>query len=178
MGTNEKKKAHRRKEYLILGAFFLVVVAGALVLQSMMLEGRRLKGHFEAPSGEHSEMLYLRIASTPAERQKGLMFENNLPKNEGMIFIFAGEAPLSFWMKNTPLPLDMIFLNADMLVNGVVENTTPFSTQRYSVPEPSKYVVEVNAGQAKVLGVRKGSRLVLAGPIPRAVVDTTKTKED
>jgi uncharacterized membrane protein (UPF0127 family) len=170
MGSNERKREHRRKEYLILTVFFVLVGALAFFLQAQVLANQTLKAHFVAPSQQVSETLSLRIASTPAQRAKGLMFEKSLEPNEGMLFIFPAAAPRTFWMKNTPLSLDMIFIGSDRKVIGVVDRTEPFSEQQYSVSGSSQYVVELNAGQAAALGIVSGSQILFDGPIPKAVV--------
>src|SRR5262245_5233929 len=80
----------------------------------------RIPVSIAASSGE--AIFQSEIADTPLERQKGLMFRTSMGEKEGMLFLFADEAPRSFWMHNTLIPLDMIFIRADRTVLGVVEN--------------------------------------------------------
>jgi len=99
------------------------------------------------------------IADDNAERQQGLMHRTQLEEMAGMLFLFPNEAHQTFWMKDTPLPLDMIFIRSDMTVLGIVENAEPMTTTSRSVPGTSQYVLEVNAGWAQRHNVAAGSRL-------------------
>ncbi len=85
------------------------------------------------------------VARTPGERNLGLMYRTSLGKNKGMLFIFDDERRQTFTMKNTPIPLDMIFIGRDMRIVGIVEHAVPFSQKQYSIEKPSQYVLEVNA---------------------------------
>jgi uncharacterized membrane protein (UPF0127 family) len=84
------------------------------------------------------------IARSAAERNLGLMYRKSLERNKGMLFIFDEEKKQIFVMKNTYIPLDMIFIGRDMRVAGWVENAKPLS-QQHSIDKPSQYVLEVNA---------------------------------
>ncbi len=99
------------------------------------------------------------IAQTPEERSKGLMFREFMPENHGMLFAFDDDVPRSFWMKNTLIPLDIIFLDGNMTVvdvkNAVPCVEDPCST--YSAH--GKYVLEINAGLAEKYGIKSGSKM-------------------
>ena len=86
-----------------------------------------------------------------------------------MIFLFPAESQQTFWMKNTPLPLDMIFINREGKIVGIVEQTTPFSLDPRSVGAPSQFVLEINGGLSKRHGIRAGDTRALRG-IPRVNV--------
>lgn len=86
------------------------------------------------------------IAESNMARQQGLMNVFEMPEDAGMIFIFEQQQPLSFWMANTPLSLDMIFANEDFEIVRIHQNTTPFSQQQYPSVRPALYVVEVHGG--------------------------------
>jgi hypothetical protein len=86
-----------------------------------------------------------------------------LGSDRGMIFLFATEAPQSFWMKNTPIPLDMIFINRDRKIVGIVEQAAPYSLESRSVATPSQYVLEINGGLAKRHGIKAGDRVRFEG---------------
>lgn len=88
------------------------------------------------------------LAVTPEARTRGLMYRRDLPSNAGMLFVFPQERPQQFWMRNTPLPLDLIFISAARRVAGVVADARPFSETMLGVPAPSQYVLEVHAGFA------------------------------
>jgi hypothetical protein len=97
------------------------------------------------------------IAATPDERARGLMFRERLSDGEGMLFLFSTEQKLTFWMKDTPLSLDMIFISSDMAVAGVIEEAIPFSIESLSIASPSRYVLEVQGGFAKRNGISVGT---------------------
>ena len=105
----------------------------------------------------------LEIADTPPARNRGLMYRDNLPDGRGMLFVFDDDADHSFWMKNTLIPLDMIFISADHRIIGVRANATPLSTASIGVDAPSRYVLEVPGGWAARHGVGTGDRVVLVG---------------
>ena len=96
------------------------------------------------------------IADTPSKREMGLQYRRDLAADRGMIFIFPAESQQSFWMKNTPLPLDMIFINRERKIVGIVEQTVPFSLDARSVGAPSQYVLEINGGLTQRHGIRAG----------------------
>jgi uncharacterized protein len=99
------------------------------------------------------------IADTPAKRSMGLQYRKELGSDRGMIFLFPAESPQTFWMKNTPIPLDMIFINRERLIVGIIEQTAPFSLDARSVGVPSQFVLEINGGLAKRLGIQAGDRV-------------------
>jgi uncharacterized membrane protein (UPF0127 family) len=103
------------------------------------------------------------VADTPARREMGLQYRRDLAQNHGMIFLFPEEEQLSFWMKNTPISLDMIFINANRRIVGIVENTTPFSLESRSVNARSQYVLEINGGLARRYGVTAGDSVRFQG---------------
>lgn len=111
--------------------------------------------------GKHSEEISLEIANTQQSILNGLMFRKSLGKNEGMIFELPKLQKNSFWMKNTSIPLDIIFLDENFKVIGSVENATPHSEELLypNTDLPCKYVVELNAGMVNRLGIKVGTSL-------------------
>jgi hypothetical protein len=104
------------------------------------------------------------IADTQAKHQLGLMFRDSMPADHGMIFIFADEAPRSFWMKNTRIPLDIMYFDKDLKLVSLSADTPPCkvsSCPAYPSIAPAKYVLELNAGIAASLGVGLGDKLKL-----------------
>ncbi len=99
------------------------------------------------------------IARTEAERRQGLMDRASLPEHAGMLFIFDETAVHSFWMKNTLIPLDMIFIDEDGRIAGIVERAEPRTLTERTVGRPSRYVLEVNGGWARAHGVGAGDRV-------------------
>jgi hypothetical protein len=113
-------------------------------------------------------VVQVEIADTAATRELGLMYRQRLPPDAGMLFIFKQPEHLTFWMKNTEIPLDMIFAAADGRVDGIVANAEPFSEAELSVPGDSRYVLEVNGGFASHHGIKQGDRLKFLGFTPVA----------
>lgn len=103
------------------------------------------------------------VADTPAKRSMGLQYRKELGSDCGMIFLFPAESPQAFWMKNTPIPLDMIFIDRERKIVGIVEQTVPFSLETRSVAVPSQFVLEINGGLAKRLGIQAGDRVRFDG---------------
>jgi uncharacterized membrane protein (UPF0127 family) len=103
------------------------------------------------------------IADTPSKREMGLQYRRDLAADRGMIFLFPAESQQSFWMKNTPLPLDMIFINRERKIAGIVEQTVPFSLDPRSVSAPSQYVLEINGGLSKRHGIKAGDTVRFEG---------------
>ena len=112
---------------------------------------------FETPRGPW--VVKVEIANTDASRERGLMFRRDLPQDHGMIFVFQNTEEHGFWMHNTFLALDMIFLGEDRKVLGVVTASPQTDTIR-SVHQPSRYVVEVSAGEAAAHAVGPGTPAV------------------
>lgn len=98
------------------------------------------------------------VVSTPAQQAVGLMYRKELAASAGMLFVFPNAIEHPFWMKNTILPLDMIFLGDDRKVVGIVKDTVPFTTTSRTVGVPSRYVLEVNAGFSAKNGVATGDQ--------------------
>jgi uncharacterized membrane protein (UPF0127 family) len=116
--------------------------------------------------GSPATRVNVALARTPAERARGLMYVQNLPMDDGMLFLFEQEEDHEFWMKNTLIPLDMIFIRADLTVAGVVANAVPMTLDPRGVGKPSRYVLEVNGGWAAAHGVVADSRVDFQGFTP------------
>lgn len=98
------------------------------------------------------------VAATPGQQSLGLMYRKELGANAGMLFVFDTSVEHPFWMKNTVLPLDMIFLGDDRKVVGIVKDAVPFTTTSRTVGVPSRYVLEVNAGFSEKHHVKTGDQ--------------------
>ncbi|WP_439575294.1 DUF192 domain-containing protein [Phreatobacter sp.] len=102
----------------------------------------------------------LELADTPEKRSRGLMFRRSLPDGQGMLFEFgARETEVTMWMKNTYIPLDMIFIRANGVIRNIAENTTPLSEAIVASDGPVKGVLEVIAGTSRRLGIAPGDRV-------------------
>ncbi len=100
------------------------------------------------------------IAADEASREHGLMDRRAMAANHGMLFEFPTRALVTFWMKDTYLPLDMVFIDANGKVARVYENATPMSEKLIPSIEPVTAVLELNAGQAKAIGLKRGDKVV------------------
>ena len=119
-------------------------------------------------NGFSKAVVRVEIAENAGARELGLMYRQQLDQNAGMLFVFKQPQHLTFWMKNTEIPLDMIFAGADGTVAGIIANAEPFSERQLSVEGDSQYVLEVNSGFAQRRGIKAGDRLEFLGFAPRA----------
>ena len=103
------------------------------------------------------QTLHVEIASTPAARAHGLMGRKRLPQNTGMLFDFRKPLMVAFWMKDTPLSLDMLFVRADGTISTIATNAVPFSEHEITSVEPIRAVIEIGGGQANALGIAPGN---------------------
>ncbi len=100
-------------------------------------------------------------ARTPEEHMRGLMFRSSMPENHGMLFVFTDKEPRTFWMKNTLIPLDMVFLDENMAVVEVKSNIPPCNIEPCPTYTsiPAQYVFEINAGLAEKNNIVAGSKI-------------------
>ncbi len=101
----------------------------------------------------------IELATNDAERAHGLMFRKQLGAYEGMLFDFFKEMPVSFWMKNTLIPLDMVFIAGDGTIKHVHANAVPMSTDAIPSEYPVRAVLEINGGSAALLGIKPGDKV-------------------
>lgn len=113
----------------------------------------------EIRSGARVHPFTVEVARTEAEQAQGLMFRERLAPNAGMLFPFSPPRPASFWMKNTLIPLDMIFIRADGTIARIAAKTVPHSLEPVGVTEPVAAVLEIPGGRAAELGIREGDRV-------------------
>jgi len=107
-----------------------------------------------------SKTYTLEVANDAAEREKGLMRRDSMPADHGMIFVFADEQRLGFWMRNTRIPLDIIYVNAAGRVVSI-KQMRPYDTSTTYADAPAKYAIELNQGQAAAAGVAVGDQLTI-----------------
>ena len=110
----------------------------------------------ETASGPHS--FTIEIADESSERERGLMFRQDMDDDHGMLFVFPETKEAGFWMKNTPMPLDLIFIGEDGRVRGILPGE-PFSEAVISPGKPVRFVLELKAGTARKNGIAEGDRL-------------------
>jgi uncharacterized protein len=100
------------------------------------------------------------VADSPRRQAQGLMFVRTLPALRGMLFVHESPKPISMWMKNTYIPLDMVFIDARGHIQEIIEQTKPHSLDLISSKEPALAVLEIAGGEAKRLGLQRGQRVL------------------
>ena len=110
-------------------------------------------------AGKQQIEFQIEVANTPQKRAQGLMYRKSMPKNAGMLFCFDRIKPVSMWMKNTELPLDIIFIRPDGTIASITENTLPFSTEIIFSGEAVLFVLEVNAGIVSEFNIKNGDKI-------------------
>ena len=113
----------------------------------------------KANDGSFTKELAIEIADNSYERQTGLMYRKNMQNNRGMLFIFNNEKPRSFYMKNTYIPLDIIYISANKTIVSIAKNTNPLDETSIPSTGPAMYVLEINAGLSKQWGLKAGDTI-------------------
>ncbi len=116
---------------------------------------------FEGKAQTHR--IQVDVARTPKQREQGLMFVEDLSKDQGMWFVFNNEQMRQFWMKNTLIPLDIIFVNSKLEVINIVHRAQPETLTPRRSKAPAQYVLELLGGQAKRRGLKAGTLLSTCG---------------
>lgn len=111
-------------------------------------------------NGSDTVQVTVELAQTAGQRSMGLMYRKKLGASRGMLFLFEREQTHRFTMRNTAIPLDMIFIDSSLTVTGIIENTKPYANGPFSIARPSLYVLEVNAGFCGRHGVAAGDTVV------------------
>ncbi len=109
-------------------------------------------------TGDHS--FDIEVATTDRDRARGLMFRRSLPENAGMLFLYDPPQPAAMWMKNTLIPLDIVFISPDGRVHRIESRAEPFSTTLIPSDGTVAAVLELNAGQADKIGLKRGDQVV------------------
>ncbi|QED38920.1 DUF192 domain-containing protein [Antarcticibacterium arcticum] len=109
--------------------------------------------------GEVERTIDIEIADTPYERETGLMYRKSLGENQGMLFIYSNEASRSFYMKNTYIPLDLIFYNKDSIVVSFHENAVPLTETSIPSNFPAQFILELNAGKVEEWNIETGDKI-------------------
>ena len=133
---------------------FLLLVRPALALERIEI------ALYDAEAGQWHP-IKVEIAATPTERQQGLMGREFLAENAGMLFVYPRERNLSFWMKNTPLSLDIMYFSKTGAWVSTAPHTTPFTLESYPAAAPAQYALEMVAGSAERLNIGAGSRFII-----------------
>lgn len=109
-----------------------------------------------ASKGDTLSCIFVEIADDEGKREKGLMYRTRLDPDQGMLFVFETMQIQSFWMHNTPISLDMVFVDDTYKIVHIAENTIPYSVRSVSSQKPARYVVETNAGYCSKNSIKTG----------------------
>jgi uncharacterized membrane protein (UPF0127 family) len=134
-------------------------VIGLVVMLAGAAYAQALEALSIASQGGQRQSFQVEVARNDADRAQGLMYRRSMPANQGMLFDFGRVEPVSMWMQNTYLPLDMLFVRQDGTIARIAANTEPLSTRTIPSGEPVLAVLELNAGTAARLGIKPGDRI-------------------
>jgi len=144
-----------RKMILMLTALTMLVACGRSGRADA--SGFTREGELRFVRGDTTlSVIDIEIADDDAQRTRGLMYRERMDEDRGMLFVFPEAGPRRFWMKHTPLSLDMLFVSAEGEILAIVEHTTPYSQKGVNCTQDALYVVEVNAGYTAAHGIRPG----------------------
>jgi len=155
MAMSSFVRSVRLSRRLMLGAP-LAIAAGRAFAQG---EIKFQRSSLVIDTGKREIKFDVDLALNDAERARGLMFRDKLGPYEGMLFDFFQEAPVAFWMKNTLIPLDMLFIANDGTIKHIHANATPLSTDSIPSEYPVRAVLEINGGSARLLGIKPGDKV-------------------
>lgn len=148
----------REKIWVTIVAGVLMLLGVSYFIKAAQDIPRLEKLTVESKSGPHT--FDIEIAATPAEMETGLMYREHMEPGHGMLFELGRTDVARFWMKNTLIPLDMLFIAPDGIIKKIHENAVPESLTGISSDEPVSGVLELNGGRARVLGITVGDRVV------------------
>jgi uncharacterized membrane protein (UPF0127 family) len=134
-----------------------VVVAPKVAEPQFVKEGML---SFTEGDGDTIRTINIEIADNMNERTRGLMYRSNMSDDQGMLFIFDREEEQSFWMKNTKISLDILYVNSQQEIITIYRHTQPYSESPIPSFKPARYVIEVKAGFCDAFGVEEGDRVV------------------
>ena len=150
--------AARRRAILALSLGALLAAAGLVAPAAARADTHALEAlTIETGAGAHT--IQVEVARTAAERGRGLMHRTALAPDRGMLFDFGATRPVTMWMKNTLIPLDMFFADPSGRIVAIAERTTPLSQERIRSGRPVRFVLEMIGGSARRLGITAGDRL-------------------
>jgi uncharacterized protein len=145
------------RRLLLAAPAALVAGAGAACAQSAEITFK--KSSLVVVTASREIRFEVELALNDSERSRGLMYREKLGPYDGMLFDFHQDAPVSFWMKNTLIPLDMLFIAGDGTIKHIHANATPLSTDAIPSQFPVRAVLEINGGSARLLGIKPGDKV-------------------
>lgn len=155
------KRYFQQNLYVVLAKLVVIAVCSTLLTSPVAADAIQFKTEsirIHTQSSIHQ--LSVEIAQSPSQLAQGLMFRQSLPENRGMLFNFGEEKQVYMWMKNTLIPLDMVFLNRYGRIVGIRRQTLPRSEAIITISSKAKAVLELNAGMATKLGLTLGDRII------------------
>lgn len=176
----KKKKipvTNHRKRIIISFSFVIVILVGSIFLynyekNNLTLKNNEYSKQYEPPFTEGGQLFFINkvknnviktitieIADDDEKRTQELMWRKTMADSLGMLFIFENERKLSFWMKNTYIPLDIIYVNKSLEIVTIQENTIPLSEMHIPSEKPAQFVVEVKAGFCGSYGIENGDMI-------------------
>tara|TARA_R110002095_G_scaffold91585_2_gene79978 strand:+ start:1183 stop:1668 length:486 start_codon:yes stop_codon:yes gene_type:complete len=153
-GGGRARPPKLRNSFLIY-LFFPLLFSTALQCAQQRTQNQAIKIH----SAGQDHTFILEVANTPEKREKGLMYRKSLKDHEGMLFLFDHPKRLCFWMKNSPIPLDILLLNKQGVIVKILKNMKPYSQERRCFKNFAQRAIELKAGICHDKGIRVGDSL-------------------
>jgi hypothetical protein len=167
--TPDKSKKNLSNVYKISALVIIIIIALYFILINVGKSPKNINEEymfrkdgeltFLDSTGKAAEKLDIQVAKDEFDRELGLMFRKGMEENQGMLFIFPDVQVRSFWMRNTEIPLDMLFISESSVIINIAKNTTPYSDASYASTGPAKYVLEVNGGFADRHDITPGMKV-------------------
>jgi uncharacterized membrane protein (UPF0127 family) len=121
------------------------------------------KGELTIETASGPKKFTIELATTEQQREQGLMYRTRMAADAGMLFIYPGEQPIAMWMKNTYIPLDMVFIGADGTIRNIQERAVPQSLATIASDGLAKATLELNGGIVDKLGIKPGDKVIATG---------------
>jgi uncharacterized membrane protein (UPF0127 family) len=150
------------KQWVFILAFVLLG-AGGFLLTTHAFSDEPTFAHtkIDIQTAEGKTLAYdMELAITPEQREYGLMFRRSIDDNQGMIFLWDKNRPVSMWMKNTYIPLDMLYVRSDGVIEKIITNAEPFNLTPLSSDQPVKAVIELKGGAVTQQGLKTGDKVL------------------
>jgi hypothetical protein len=163
-GSADPQRSRSRRWVMVIVAAMAITVGFALYT-NLAREARKEQAHaaslsaLEIVGAGGTRKFMVELARTAEETQRGLMFRQYMPEDRGMLFDFREERLVTMWMRNTYIPLDMLFIRSDGTVHHIHERAEPMNESIIESRGPVRYVLEINAGVAAKLGLKAGDRV-------------------
>lgn len=146
---------------LLAPFLLLLILAGSAAAQTGQPQSLTTAPLTIETQGGRQFHFTVQLATTGAERTVGLMFVRSMPADAGMLFVFPDVAPRSFWMRNTLIPLDMLFIAPDGTIINIIERAEPQTLDSRPSEGPAKYVLELNGGITRFLSIHAGDTVIV-----------------